>query len=373
MSRYLLALLSALLIQHPVAATQVTDNSQTPQALFSKDQADAYTQDQQPLRKILLAGLSRYMTQEGDLVDEDIANLDTPVLTARSTDYSFSQSKLMLAQKIYKEHRIAFYSGCRFHAQQKLLVPDWASCGYQARKNPERAKRIEWEHVMPAWVFGHQLQCWQQGGRAHCRESSAQFRQMEADLHNLVPAIGELNGDRSNLPYGMVNGEPRAYGSKVNMEIDFKTRTAEPPDNVYGDVARINFYMRDRYKLALSPQQEQLFTAWNNLDPVDAWEQQRNELIRQAQGNDNLYVTRYQRLESSDKVEAQERDWVDELYLLIFNQRSSLPYFVFALATILYLGYLKYRRQKAPKANSSTNTTKTNEKKATTAKSKKTK
>lgn len=35
---------------------------------------------------------------------------------------------------------------------------------------------------------------------------------MEADLHNLTPAVGELNGDRSNLPYGIVKGEPREYG-----------------------------------------------------------------------------------------------------------------------------------------------------------------
>lgn len=352
MPRYRFAALLLCLILKPLHAAS-TEGLEVPQALFTKEHADAYTTEQQPLRKVLLAGLTRYMTQEGDLLDEDIATLGAPALNARSADYSFSQSKLVLAQKIYKDHQVGFYSGCRFHAQQKLLVPDWKTCGYQARKNPERAKRIEWEHVVPAWSFGHQLQCWQQGGRAHCRDSSAPFRQMEADLHNLVPAIGELNGDRSNLPYGVVNGEPRAYGPSVNMEIDFKSRTAEPPDTVYGDVARINFYMRERYHLALSNQQLQLFTAWNNLDPVDAWEQQRNELIRQVQGNDNPYVTHYQRLDSS-QIEPLERDWVDELYLLIFNQRSSLPYFLFALATILYLGYLKYRRLPTTKKTSAT-------------------
>ena len=345
MRTYLAFIISILLLTSTRAETN--DYSQTvPQALFSKDQADAYTTDQQPLRKIFFAGFQRYMTQDGDLLDEDIASLDPPPLAVLNADYSFSKSKLILAQKIYKDHPLGFYSGCRFHTQQKLLVPDWKTCGYQARKNPARAKRIEWEHVVPAWVFGHQLTCWQQGGRANCRDHNAQFRQMEADLHNLVPAIGELNGDRSNFPYAMVNGEPRAYGTKVNMEIDFPSRTAEPPDNVYGDIARINFYMRDRYHLALSKQQLQLFTAWNNLDPVDAWEQQRNELIRQAQGNDNPYVTNYQRLDST-KIEASERNWVDELYLLIFNNRSSLPYFLFALATMLYLGYLKYRRSQS--------------------------
>ncbi len=39
------------------------------------------------------------------------------------------------------------------------------SCGYKVRKNENRARRIEWEHVVPARQFGHQRQCWQDGGR----------------------------------------------------------------------------------------------------------------------------------------------------------------------------------------------------------------
>jgi deoxyribonuclease-1 len=50
-----------------------------------------------------------------------------------------------------------FYCGCAYEGKQV----DWLSCGYVPRKNPERAKRIEWEHVVPAWVLGHQRQCWQ--------------------------------------------------------------------------------------------------------------------------------------------------------------------------------------------------------------------
>ncbi len=36
---------------------------------------------------------------------------------------------------------------------------------------------------------------------------------MEAVLHNLAPSVGELNGDRSNHPYGIVEDEPREYGA----------------------------------------------------------------------------------------------------------------------------------------------------------------
>ena len=36
---------------------------------------------------------------------------------------------------------------------------------------------------------------------------------MEADLHNLVPAIGEINGDRSNFTFEHIDGEERVYGA----------------------------------------------------------------------------------------------------------------------------------------------------------------
>ncbi len=80
----------------------------------------------------------------------------------------------------------SFYCGCKINWQGKKGVPDLNSCGYQARKNANRAARIEWEHVMPAWEFGHQHQCWQNGGRKNCSKD-ADYRRIESDLHNLQP------------------------------------------------------------------------------------------------------------------------------------------------------------------------------------------
>ena len=37
----------------------------------------------------------------------------------------------------------------------------------------------------------------------------------EADLHNLVPAIGEINGDRSNFIFSEIRGEERVYGTVI--------------------------------------------------------------------------------------------------------------------------------------------------------------
>lgn len=206
---------------------------------------------------------------------------------AHAAQPSFSKSKRIMAQ-IYAEQQVSFYCGCDYKKQGKKLIPDLGSCGYDPRKNAKRAKRIEWEHVMPAWAFGHQLQCWQEGGRKNCRKNP-DFKQMEADMHNLVPAVGEVNGDRSNYRFGMLEGENRAYGS-CDVEIDFKARKAEPAPYLRGDIARTYFYMRDTYGVRLSKQQRRLFEAWEKQDPVDDWERKRNALIEKRQGNRNPYV-----------------------------------------------------------------------------------
>ena len=343
-----------------ISPVQAEEFEYRPQKFFDSGDTDFYSiDDRQPLQRIFSGSESLYMTQDGDIYDEDVALLSPPVSQARSSDFSFRKSKYILATQVYQDHRIAFYSGCRFRKYQKKLVPVHSSCGYKPRKNVNRSKRIEWEHVVPAWVFGHQLKCWQEGGRAHCRNSHKRFRQMEADMHNLVPAIGEINGDRSNYRYQMIAGEKRAYGKPVNMEIDFGKRHAEPPENVFGDIGRIYLYMKERYGFRVSKSQLNLFRSWNNLDPVDDWERKRNRLLTQLQGNHNPFVTYYKKIpiesgsDSPGKTDSSisygdDDNWVDQLYRLIYESRDQMPYFVVSIATMLYLVYLRYRRKTKP-------------------------
>lgn len=206
---------------------------------------------------------------------------------------SFRQAKI-IATKIYQSNPISFYCDCTYSLKKKpnknskRLTPDWASCGFTPRINRNRAGRIEWEHIMPAYHFGLQRKCWQKGGRKACKKDPV-FKKMESDLHNLVPVIGEINGDRSNFKFGMIESESRRYGA-CDMEIDFKRKRAEPAKNKRGDIARIYFYMRDEYKLKLSKQQTRLLEAWNKIDPIDDWERERNERIYQHQSNRNPYI-----------------------------------------------------------------------------------
>lgn len=184
-----------------------------------------------------------------------------------------------------------FYCGCSWSwAGASGGRVDHGSCRYGVRKQENRAARLEWEHVVPAWVMGHQRQCWQEGGRRNCRSNDPVFSAMEADMHNLVPSIGEVNGDRSNYRFGMLQGEPRGYG-QCDVEVDFKQRTVEPRPEVRGQIARIYFYIHDRYDLNMSKQQQRLFIAWNKEHPVTSWERQKDQRIADIMGHHNPFVT----------------------------------------------------------------------------------
>lgn len=167
---------------------------------------------------------------------------------------------------------------------------DKASCNYQTRKQEHRAARTEWEHIVPAWQFGHQRQCWQIGGRKHCESDDPVFRAMEADLHNLTPVVGEVNSDRSNYQYSEIPGEERQYGA-CDAETDFKGRVFEPRPEARGMVARVSFYMADRYNLRLSSKQQRLFMAWDAMYPVSEWERERDRRIADRMGHHNPFVT----------------------------------------------------------------------------------
>ncbi|MGV6475546.1 endonuclease [Azotobacter vinelandii] len=208
---------------------------------------------------------------------------------------SFEKAKIALREKVYFDRQTSdvgdMYCGCRWTWMGRSGGRiDLKSCGYEVRADSNRAQRIEWEHIVPAWVLGHQRQCWQKGGRENCKSSDPVFRVMEADMHNLSPTIGEVNADRSNYSYGMLPSTPAQYGA-CPTRTDFKQRVTEPRDAVKGLVARVQFYMHDRYGLSMSRQQQQLFMAWNRMYPASAWERERDQRIAQVMGHHNPFVT----------------------------------------------------------------------------------
>lgn len=203
---------------------------------------------------------------------------------------NFDNAKTQLT-KVYRSNptQTEFYCGCKFSFNNKKGVVDFSKCGYKSRKNLNRASRIEWEHVMPAENFGRHLQCWRDGGRKACKKDIT-FNKMAGDMHNLQPAIGEVNGDRSNYRYSQFTNQFNQYG-QCQSAVDFKARKFQPRDEIRGIIARTYLYMSDKYKINLSNQEEKLMTAWDKMFPPKKWECERNQLIAKIQGNDNKFIT----------------------------------------------------------------------------------
>lgn len=211
------------------------------------------------------------------------------VSIVKAAPANFDSAKTV-ATRIYAPEKQEFYCGCAIRWQAGKGIPDLKGCGYQIRKNGPRANRIEWEHVMPAQQFGSPLACWKKGGREQCGKTDALFKQMEADLFNLKPAIGEVNGDRAHYRFAMLPAQMPQYGS-CEVKVDFKSRLVEPRAEIRGDIARIHFYMADKYQLPLAKAQQQLFMAWHQQDPVDETERKLQQRIAQQMGHANDFVT----------------------------------------------------------------------------------
>lgn len=210
---------------------------------------------------------------------------------------SFNKAKKLVLEIAGDEGR-TLYCGCRFTGK----VVDPQSCGYIPRRDNARAKRIEIEHVVPAENFGRSFIEWREGhaacvkndgtpfkGRRCAGKTNDTYRMMEADLYNLFPEIGEMNGDRSNYRHGIIEGEERAYGS---CDFEIADRVVEPREEIRGDIARVYFYMDAAYpnRGILGNASQRLFEAWDKEDPVDAAECERAKKIEQIQGNANDFV-----------------------------------------------------------------------------------
>ncbi len=210
---------------------------------------------------------------------------------------NFTQAK-KLAAKIHAEHPFTIYCNCRYEGK----TIDLESCGYRPHKDNRRARSLEWEHVVPAESFGQAFVEWREGaafcmrkGRhfkgRKCAEKNAEFARMEADLYNLWPEVGELNGLRNNFSMAALGGAethaPRASFGACKAVVSGKK--FEPMDLAKGIVARTYQYMDGAYpgRGIISDKNRKLFEAWDKMFPVTDWECQRAEKIRAVQKNEN--------------------------------------------------------------------------------------
>lgn len=213
------------------------------------------------------------------------------------TNQSFSKAKKLLETKVYQNNRITLYCGASFDSKKNIEPPR----GFHTDKHVKRSKRIEWEHVVPAENFGRTFIEWREGdeqcvtskgksfkGRKCAEKVNPEYRYMQADMHNLFPAIGAVNGMRSNYNFQMLPHVQSGFGSCL-MKIDDKK--AEPPVEARGRIARTYLYMDDTYsRYKMSKSQKQLMNAWDKMYPVNEWECTRSKKIASIQKNKNEIV-----------------------------------------------------------------------------------
>ncbi len=129
------------------------------------------------------------------------------------------------------------------------------------------------------------------------------------DIHHLRPTDVQVNSARGNLDFD--NGGSAVKGCDGCFK---KSNSWEPPDRVKGDVARMLFYMATRYEAGdrvdlelneklnngSTPYHGKLsvLLEWHELDPVDEFERNRNEVIFKWQGNRNPFIDHPEWVES---------------------------------------------------------------------------
>ncbi len=130
-----------------------------------------------------------------------------------------------------------------------------------------------------------------------------------SDLFHIYPTDGEVNGKRSDYPYGNVSNPSwtSMNGGKLGpcTNAGYTQTVFEPINEYKGDVARGYFYMSTRYysedaswsssdatnKADILPWQLTVLLQWHHQDPVSAKEIARNNIIYSSyQNNRNPYI-----------------------------------------------------------------------------------
>jgi deoxyribonuclease-1 len=130
------------------------------------------------------------------------------------------------------------------------------------------------------------LPCWRKG-RKYCETKNKQAQARIFDLHNLAPEVGEINALRSDDLYRDLPDNTSDFGK---CPIEDTKAAFDPPDCAKGDLARVWFYVGERYGLKLTSGQWRMFESWSEMDPVSPWEAERERRVAKLTGVSNPYV-----------------------------------------------------------------------------------
>ncbi len=166
----------------------------------------------------------------------------------------------------------------------RSLYPDGGATLYCNYRFKPYDRKVNVEHVYPMGWVTKELRC---GTREQCRRNSSRFNRIESDMHNLYPALKEVNRMRSAYAFEMISGEKSAY---QDCDIELDHRRVEPRPAVRGDIARAMLYMSAEHDLKLHDRQRRLMKQWHWDDLPDKREKARNVRIGKVQGNRNSFI-----------------------------------------------------------------------------------
>jgi endonuclease I len=158
--------------------------------------------------------------------------------------------------------------------------------------------KLQWEHAFPASLIARGLRYADRDCREPLSNAQETCPYAIADLQNLWPSIGRINGSRGNLPYGELEGEGTTNETFAEFCPDYERGKVgglvyvEPTQPSQGDLARSLIYMHMVYDIELDSviDDPDRLLVWHRRDPPDAEEKSRERAIRTLQGSWNPLI-----------------------------------------------------------------------------------
>ena len=208
------------------------------------------------------------------------------ITLAFSETFTFDQSRRFIQDYVYRDNPYTFYTECEYQIDYipgevyPDLTPFFDSCkNYKVEPRLPEILNISWHYVVPNERFAKVFECWNYDEKDPCADNF-EYQNVLADMHNMVPDL--------NTPYSRKSATLQ-FETHPFLLIYHPTKTI-PRKSVLGDIARIYFYMSDRYKFRLSTEEKNTLNAWHNADPVDEWERTKNFRVYELQGTYNSYI-----------------------------------------------------------------------------------
>jgi deoxyribonuclease I len=199
------------------------------------------------------------------------------VLLAVAISSSYSAEAQQNKHRTYEGSRDDFW---------RDIYPDRSSAEkpnselYCERQFHRNNTKLSLEHAYPAnWMVAAK-QC---GTRDKCRIERDDFGYIEADFHNLFPALQSANAARSNNLFGLLGeNAPRPIANCL-LKVDTQANVAEPRSIVRGNLARAIFYIAHTYELPIDRKMFSVLIEWHRIDPVTRDERAIHDCVAESQ------------------------------------------------------------------------------------------